>query len=136
MLLQRLRHRYGIRGSALDWFTSYFNNRQQSVVINKAISPLRHVNTGVPQGSVLGPLCFTLYTAPLEDIISSHNIKYKLYADDVQLYVTMAEQQRPTIIPNIESCISQIKSWSSINMLKLNDNKTEALHITSKHPTP
>ena len=60
IMLQRLRQRYGITCSALDWFASYFSNRQQSIVIGNATSIPYKVNIGVPQGSVLGPLCFTL----------------------------------------------------------------------------
>ena len=88
IMLQRLHHRFGINDSALEWFTSYFANCQQSVPINKISSPSHNVSTGVPQGSVLGPLCFTLYTSPLEDLIASYDVSYMLYADDIQLYVT------------------------------------------------
>ena len=71
ILLCRLSHRYGISGTALQWFKSYYSDRVQSVVIDCVQSELSPFKDGVPQGSVLGPLCFTMYTAPLEDIIRS-----------------------------------------------------------------
>ena len=138
IMLQRLHHRFGINDSALEWFTSYFANRQQSVLINQISSPSRNVNTGVPQGSVLGPLCFTMYTSPLEDLIASYGVSCMIYADDIQLYVTMTEQQRPDAIQRLESCLTHIQSWSTANKLKLNSDKTEVIHITSqfKQHTP
>ena len=138
IMLQRLHHRFGINDSALEWFTSYFANRQQSVLINQISSPSHNVNTGVPQGSVLGPLCFTMYTSPLEDLIASYGVSCMIYADDIQLYVTMTEQQRPDVIQQLESCLTHIQSWSTANKLKLNSDKTEVIHITSqfKQHTP
>ena len=61
-----------------------------------------------------------------------------IYADDIQLYVTMTEQQRPDVIQRLESCLSHIQSWSTANKLKLNSDKTEVIHITSqfKQHTP
>ena len=128
IMLQRLRHRYGIT----YWFTSYFVNRQQSVLINNFASPSHNVNTKVPQGSVLGPLSFTMYTSPLEDLITSYGVSCMVYADDIQLYVTMTEEQRPDVIQRLESCLVHVKSWSTANKLKLNDDKTEVIHINSR----
>ena len=132
IMLQRLRNRYVITDSALDWFTSYFANRQQSVLINNFASPSHNVNTGVPQGSVLCPLSFTMYTSLLEDLITLYGVSCMVYADDIQLYVPMTEEQRPDVIQRLESCLAHVKSWSTANKLKLNDDKTEVIHINSR----
>ena len=105
VMLNRLEQNYGITDLALNWFSSYFSMRHQSVNINHAFSPFCLVNTGVPQGSVLGPMCFTLYTSPLEDIIASYGIKCMVYTDDIQLYTTTTEAQRPAAIERMESCL-------------------------------
>lgn len=84
VLIQRLRDRFGIRDSALTWFESYFLNRCQSVVIGNYVSATQPVVYGVPQGSVLGPLAFTLFSSPIQDIIKSHGISCAVYADDTQ----------------------------------------------------
>ena len=86
---------------------------------------------GFPQGSVLGPLSYTMHTAPLEDIINAHGCGRMIYADDTQVYIVLEEDERSSLIPNLEKCISDIKLWSTANHLKLNDEKTEVIHITS-----
>ena len=81
-LLSRLQSCYGITGQALAWMESYLCNRKQSVAMNfSIISSSRDLLFGVPQGSVLGPVLFSLYTSPITDIIQSHGLKYHLYAD-------------------------------------------------------
>ena len=69
LVLSRLSTRYGLCGSVLEWFTSYLTNRIQFVDINSTFSTIRHLGVGVPQGSVLGPLLYVLYTSPVADII-------------------------------------------------------------------
>ena len=70
ILLQRLEHRFGINGNVLCWLSSYLNCRKQCVTVNKCKSDKVMLSCGVPQGSVLGPILFSMYTAPLSDIIS------------------------------------------------------------------
>ena len=84
ILLSRLCHVYGITGKALDWFRSYLTGRIQCVVIEDSVSVDQELGFGVPQGSVLGPNIYYMYTKPL--VISFSGMDY---ADDTQLYMTM-----------------------------------------------
>ena len=88
ILLTRLQNWFGLDGLSLNWFTSYLSSRSQAVSINDSISAFSTLSCGVPQGSVLGPLLFTLYTTPLGSVISKNSLKYHLYADDTQLYIS------------------------------------------------
>ena len=74
-----------MKGSALIWFESYLASRKYYVQVEGYKSSLRSLDPGVPQGSVLGPLLYVLYTSPVADIIKSHDLQYHFYADDPQL---------------------------------------------------
>ena len=130
ILLHRLRHRFGITGVVLDWFNSYIRGRTQSVCVKSVLSEEQSLFCGVPQGSVLGPILFSLYVAPLEDIINNHGLDYMMYADDTQSYITCDGDQVP--VATIESCLGEIRRWMRGNLLALNDGKTEVVHFSSK----
>ena len=84
ILLQRLKWWFGINKTVLSWIQSYLSSRSFTVRINIKSSPFQLLYS-VPQGSVLGPLLFILYTTPISHIISRSSINHKLYADDTQL---------------------------------------------------
>ena len=132
ILLKRLESRLGIKGSALEWIKSYLTNRTQSVNISGAESDPLELLFGVPQGSVLGPILFTIYTLPLGDILRKHGLSYHLYADDTQIYLSCDLQSVKIAKSKIETCIEEIRSWMAANFLQLNDSKTEVLLLGSK----
>ena len=87
-ILTRLQNWFDLDGLSLDWFSSYLSLRSQAVSIKDSISAFLLFPVVYPQGSVLGPLLFTLYTTPLGSVISKYSLKYHLYADDTQLYIS------------------------------------------------
>ena len=131
-LLDILDYSFGIRGDALRWFKSYLRDITQTVQIGCSTSEPVTLKYGVPQGSVLGPVLFTMYTTPLGNIIRNHNLDVHLYADDTQLYISFKPRDsifRQTAISQLEACIKDIKTWMTNNLLKLNDDKTELLSL-------
>ena len=82
ILLRPLESTFGISEVALSWFESYLSDRTQSVVVDGLMSTPIPLVFGVPQGSVLGPVLFTLYSQPLSDVIACHSCDCHKYADD------------------------------------------------------
>ena len=132
ILLERLCTTFGFNGVVLKWFESYLCGRTQSVVIDKVSSKSQSLSCGVPQGSVLGPLLYTLYTTPLGSLIRHHNINYHMYADDTQLYLSMQPSNVSVLVNDLEKCIADVKNWMLVNKLKLNDDKTESILCNPK----
>ena len=129
ILLQQMKS-IGICESALAWVTSYLSDRTFSIKINDAISRRQQLNCGVPQGSVLGPLLFTIYCIPLTAVFAKHHLKYHMYADDTQFYVDFPRDQpcsADTATHQIEQCTIDIKRWMTSHQLLLNETKTETI---------
>jgi hypothetical protein len=131
ILVQRL-FNIGVRGDALSWFRSYLASRKQCVLIDGAKSASKHLICGVPQGSVLGPVLFSIYIRPLADIIQQHSINYKFYADDVQLYLSFPPHLASQAISDLEQCIAAIHRWLCHNMLRLNSSKSELILLGTR----
>ena len=120
-LLHRLESRFGIQGAALAWFRSYLSGRYQSVTVDGQSSEARQLEYGVPQGSVLGPLLFTVYTTPVGDIIRSHGLDHHFFADDSQLYLCFKPRyplEPQNLLSLMEACVADVQQWMNVNMLK------------------
>ena len=134
ILLSRLNSLYGISGDALDWFKSYLSNRVQRVIIGDTVSECKNLNFGVPQGSVLGPKIYCMYTKPISDIIAGHGLSHHCYADDTQLYIAIEHSANlHSELLRMERCVADIRNWMRHNMLKLNDDKTELIVFASRY---
>ena len=117
----------GIRGNLLNWFEDYLKDRQQATVIKGKISSYKTVFSGVPQGSVLGPLLFLVY---INDIVKDIESQVKLFADDTSMYLRLNDGVRRAEILN--SDIKKILTWSRIWKVNFNPSKTELLTLSNQ----
>ena len=132
ILLHRLENWFGVSGVALQLLTSYLCGRTQSVIINNHCCPTEPLVTGVPQGSVLGPLLFTIYTTPIAYTIQAHSFSFHLYADDTQIYISFASDDSRTHLEALSKTLDTVHSWFTSNRLSLNPKKTEFLIIGNR----
>jgi len=136
ILLEKLEH-YGMKNKSLKLLRSYMTNRLQYVELNNAKSTLLPIQTGVPQGSILGPLLFIIY---INDLSNASDLFYPIiYADDTTLFTTLQashslDTQKDTS-ENINKELSKVDTWLKLNKMSLNCNKTKAMifHKPQKH---
>jgi hypothetical protein len=120
----------GLSNSAILWFKSYISNRKQAVRGPKGeLSNFSNVHKGVPQGSILGPLLFSIYINDLSKVIT--NCKYHMYADDLQIYIDCYPAEVVDAIAKVNDDIKNISKWSTENYLRLNPRKTKSIIIGS-----
>ena len=131
IMLQRLSLTFGFSGTVLKWFTSYLADRQYFVIVNGQRSQPNLLEFGVPQGSVLGPVLYTMYTFPLGNVIRQCNVPFHMYADDTQLYKSAKPSETSGLIVDVQSCIEAVKAWMAPNKLKMNDDKTEIMPVST-----
>lgn len=129
ILTNRLKTCFGISESAIALLSSYLSCRTQSVIIGQHCSSNMPLLRGVPQGSVLGPLLFTLYTTPLSHVLDDASIKFHFYADDTQLYISFSSSESDESLVKLSSVLDQVYSWFCSNRLSVNPSKTEYLLI-------
>ena len=131
ILLNRLEKRFSLCGTPLSWIMSYLSHCKQFVSVGNNTSNEESINRGVPQGSVLGALLFSLYTSEIEDLFIAHSMDAMIYADDTQFYIAVKDTNRSESLQRLQHSIDDIRSWSTLNKLVLNDGKTEIIHIIS-----
>ena len=129
ILLSKLKF-YGVVGTPLKLLDNYLRNRHQFVEFKNNNSDLQEILTGIPQGSILGPLLFSIY---INDLIKSTNkFKYLMYADDTTLYFNLEDFNSETMNDDINSCLDEINVWLKLNKLTVNASKTKFM-VFHKH---
>ncbi len=136
ILINRLHTTFNVSDAPLNWFKSYMTSRSSRVCIDNCFSDYVELSCGTPQGSIMGPLQFTLYIHPVGKIIRDHGLDFHLYADDSQIYVSFDPK-----IPGdclramdcLQNCIKDLSNCMATNHLKLNMDKTEFIIFGSPH---
>ena len=125
LLLSKLEQCYGICEKVYDWISSYLKDHSQTVHYQSSNSTRRVLKYGVPQGSVLGPVLFLLYTGEINHVIDQYNLRSQCYADDCQVHSSCQPDKKDELIKSILICIEGLSLWMASNRLKLNPDKTE-----------
>ncbi len=125
ILIDRLQNYTGVQGQALRWFRSDLSD------FNGESSQLSPVKYGVPQGSVLGPLLFSLYMLTLGNIIRKYGISFHCYADDTQIYIS-TKPDETSKLSKLTECVQNMKDCMTNNFPLLNSDKTDILLIGPK----
>ena len=130
-LLDRITQDFGLCGSAVIWLQSFISDRQQYVVEGAKQSASVNCTSGVPQGSVLCPLLFTMYNSPVGNVAAAHSLRYHQFADDTQLYMAVRPGDDESFGP-VSTCVEDVARWFLENGLLLNPTKTEAVLFGTK----
>ena len=121
----------GIEGEALDYLESFLINRTYCLQIEESFSRTKVLTRGVPQGSVLGPILFCIYTIELMYLLENHGVRFQLFADDTQFYLSLGNVEDTE--RKINNVMIDVKRWMNSKQLKLSDSKTECLIVGKKH---
>ena len=126
VLISRLHNHFGVDGRASDWLHSYLTDQRQFVRLSEHSSDTSQCVSGVPQGSVLGPLLFTAYVSPVGDLIEAHGVSYHQSADDTQLLVAL-DSGDAAPLEALARCSADVRLWFLQNDLQLNADKSEVV---------
>ena len=125
ILLHRLKTSFGLSGSVLAWFSSYIDQRRHYVSVHGEHSAVSETKFGVPQGSVLGPILFIMYTVDVISIVERAGLSVHQFADDTQIYGSCRSHQSASLCHDIGVCVDSVACWTRSNRLQLNADKTE-----------
>ena len=126
-LLMKLRG-YGIESRILTWIEAFLTDRRQRVVVNDSRSSWADVTSGIPQGSVLGPMLFIIY---INDMPTSVLSSIYLFADDAKVYRNISSNDDP---PTLQHDLQQLEKWSERWQLRFNSNKCKVMHLGRQNP--
>jgi len=133
ILLNRCTSSFGIMGSSHSWLKSYLSNMSFSVTSDSSFSFILLPSCGVPQGSVMGPILFTIYVSPIASILSSHGVNQQQYADDTQLFVFLSPSSLSRSLCSLQRCASSLHNWFIHNGLVLNPTKLRQFALAPAH---
>ena len=120
----------GVTQRALSYLETYLANRSYCVKVEGSFSEHSPLRRSVPQGRVLVPVLFCIYTIELAHLLREHGISFNLFADDTQLYLCVNNVQDTET--HVTRIMADIKRWMAVKELKLNEDKTECLEIGKK----
>ena len=129
ILETKLERDFGISGPLLNWLKSYLKERQQFTVVNGSTSEMLRVSFGIPQGSVLGPTLFTLFTKDLSSSVSSGSVY--MFADDTTVYCMSDTAENS--IAQLNTVLRELNEWCLINRLTPHLSKSEAMLISRRN---
>ena len=132
ILVHRLHSDLGFTDAVLQWLSSYLTDRAHYIPLSNHCSAFAPVLSGVPRGSFLGPILYTMYIKPLSAIIDSHSIIHHSFADYLQLQMSALPDRISELPHSMQLCICDVKAWATANILELNDNETELMLVSSK----
>ena len=115
ILIARLDKTFAVRQTPLQWFRTYLSGRSQTILSSSSCSAKQLIQSGVPQGSVLGPILFSLYVSDIAGIVAAHGLSSHQYADDTQIYGHCRPEGVPDLVCRVSTCFRDIVSWTSSN---------------------
>ena len=130
LLISKLDKKFGFESSAVKLIKSYLCDRSQYVEVDKVRSETAMLSCGVPQGSILGPLLFSLFINDLPSVLN--DCSFHMYADDVQIYASGSISNQNSVLDTINKNIENVYNWSLSNGLVLNAAKTQTIKICKK----
>ena len=119
-------HRYKISEKVIKWVESFLNNRTQKVIVNGTESKCHHVTSGIPQGSVMGPMLFVIYINDMPEMVESSTY---LFADDTKIFREIREEKDEKML---QADLDNLQSWSDTWLLKFHPNKCKVMSVANK----